>query len=211
MVKRVDGTQMTYYKSFQCTNVQAADLLREGDGQCGSWAELFIRLRQIQGMNEAQEYVLFEPSAADGFIVKNWTFAGAGTSGVPAFPYLNLPANNLLGADSYSWRYAEVNDAAGIPGQGTANPASMFNNHQVMIGGEYYDPSYGLKHASLQDIDNNAIDGFYVGPGLHPVSESNVHIDLNGDGDTNDTVETSVILFKKNPAGLDLIQTRINY
>ena len=218
-VRRVDGVQLTYYASYTCGNITTADLLKYGDGQCGAWAKFFIDMLKVQGIGITNEYVIFMPNPPSGipqdyvgFVVKNWTFVGAGTSGHSTHPYLNIPDSLLVGATSYNWKFAEVTDAAGIPGQGNANPASLFNNHQVMINGEYYDPSYGLKHASLQAIDDDAIDGFYIGPVLHPVDEPAVNLDLNGDGDKTDLqVDTPVYLLQKNPAGLDIFEIKINY
>ena len=111
-------------------------------------------------------------------------------------------------------------------------------NHQVVISGEYYDPSYGIKHGSLTDIDDNAIDGYYfIFPPI-PIDESNLNIDFNGDGDKTDyyngwpvdepTVNLdvngdgdkldtnlgypgAVYLFMKNPSGLDLIEQRFDF
>jgi hypothetical protein len=222
VVKRVDGLQLTYYNAYTCNYISTEDLLKFGDGQCGAWAKLFIDLRKVQGVDDTNEYVIFYPSGPSntpidyrGFVVKNWTFSGSGTSGVADFPYLNIPASNLVGSNNYNWRYAEVNDSDGIPGQGNGNPASLFNNHQVVIAGEYYDPSYGLKHASLAALDDNAIDGFYVLTSL-PVDESSVNLDLNGDGDgdgdqTDQDIPTGVFVFRKNTSGLDLAEERANY
>lgn len=110
----------------------------------------------------------------------------------------------VYGTSSYNWAYAEVTDTNGIPGQGTSNPASLFGNHQVVIGGTYYDPSYGLKHNSLDDIDANAVDGFFVIT-IKTLDEATYNLDLNGDGDKTDTaVPTAVFLFRKNPSGNDL-------
>jgi hypothetical protein len=111
--------------------------------------------------------------------------------------------DTLIGPTSYNWTFSEVNDAPGIAGQGNSNPASMFNNHQVMIDGQYYDPSYGVQYSSLQDIDNS-IDGFYI-EGTYAVDEPLVNLDLNGDGDAIDLgVVVNVRLFRINPAGLDI-------
>ncbi len=61
-----------------------------------------------------------------------------------------------------------------------------------------------MKHPSLQDIDNNAIDGFYIGTGLNPVDESAVNLDLNNDVDKTDFGVNAVVMgFKKNPPELD--------
>jgi hypothetical protein len=168
--------------------------LKFGDGQCGSWASLFIRLRQIHGIDVANEYVIFSSiNNNEGFLVKNWNFNGAGSSGIPAYPYLNIPDAPFPAQNSYPWKFAEVTDQNGIAGQGNPNPASLFGNHQVVLDGQYYDPSYGQKFASLKDIDDNAL------------YESSFNLDLNGDGDKTDVgVQTNVFLIRKNPAGLDL-------
>jgi hypothetical protein len=218
-VRRVDGLQLTYYTSYLCSYITTADLLTHGDGQCGAWAKLFLDMRKVQGIADTDEYVIFLPIPPPGipqeyvgFIVKNWTFTGVGSSGHTNYPYFNLPDNPFIGTSSYNWRFAEVNEANGIPGQGNPNPASMFNNHQVVISGEYYDPSYGVKYQSLDDIDDTAIAGYYLGPVLYPVDEPVVDLDLNGNGNKTDLqIDTPVILFRKNPVGLDLHELRITY
>ncbi len=186
-------------------------MLKNGDGQCGSWAKFFIDLRKVHGIDVPNEYVIFRPSADDGFLVKNWDFNGAGTSGVAGYPYLNIPDAPFPGENSYSWKFAEVTDQNGIPGQGNPNPASLFGNHQVVIDGQYYDPSYGKKFASLKDIDDNTIDGYFrVVPAA--INEPDFNLDLNGDGDKTDMgVQINVFLIRKNPAGLDLIEQKFNY
>jgi hypothetical protein len=209
-VRRVDGVQLTYYASYTNGNVTTASLLSAGDGECGAWAKLFIDMRKVQHIDDVNEYVYVEASTDDGFIVENWTFSGTGTSGHSTYPYLNLPGTPLPGTVSYNWRFAEVTDAPGIAGQGTTNPASLFGNHQVVISGDYYDPSYGAKYPSLQAIDNT-LAGFYREM-TWPVDEPKVNLDLNGDGDKTDlSVPTKVMLFRKNPAGLDVLETRVNY
>jgi hypothetical protein len=236
IVKKVDpttgqptGNQMTYYLSYNpldatgnpvCT---APQLLEANDGQCGSWADLLIRIRQVQGIDDPDEYVLFESTssaAGEGFSVKNWTFAATGTSGDLTYPYLNIcplghgslaaSVDAVYGTSSYNWAYSEASDASGIAGQGTSNPASLFGNHQVMISGEYYDPSYGLKHANLAAIDAAAIDGYFVVRAV-PLDEVTYGLDLNSDGDVTDLgVPTACFLFRKNTAALEITETRYN-
>ena len=204
-VRRVDNVQLTYYASYLCTNISTADLLKHGDGQCGSWARFFIDMRKVQGIDEQDEYVIFKPIYDDGFIVKNWSFTGNGTSGHPTHPYINFFSNYdaLYGSTSYNWLFAEVNDENGIQGQGNTNPASMFNNHQVVISGQYYDPSYGIKYANMQEIDDS-IDGFYI-QGDGAFDEPTVNVDLNVDGDVNDLgVMVYYRLFRKNPPGVNI-------
>jgi hypothetical protein len=141
-VRRIDNTQLTYYSSYLCTNVTTADLLKHGDGQCGAWARLFIDIRKVQGIDDYNEYIVFRPIPPAGIpqnyvriAVKNWVFSGAGSSGNTNFPYLNIPDTQYIDATGYNWLYSEANDAAGVPGQGNPNPASLFNNHQVVISG----------------------------------------------------------------------------
>ena len=201
-VRRVDGTQLTYYGSWQCQNVTTASLLATGDGQCGAWARFFLDIRKVQGITESQHFVEIKPknsANADGFIVKNWHFNGNGTSGVSGYPYFNVPdASTFSGTASYSWKYAEVVDAPGVPGQGNPNPASFFARHFVMIGGEIYDPSYGQKYTSIAEWAAYALDGYFK-EGRLSLDEAVLNVDLNSDGDKTDVnVSTDVILFRKN-------------
>jgi len=186
------------------------------------WAELFIRIRQIQGINETDEYVLVKKAGGtnyEGFVVKNWTFGAAGTaSGVAPYTHLNINplsmpfyGHNAAGNDCYNWDGTpEVSDDPGIPGQGSANPASFFNNHQFVYSAatsEYYDPSYGVKYdANLLDFAK-ALDGYYKYDRML-LKETDYGVDLDGDmAITSATVNTVVVLFYKNktPSGSDLI------
>lgn len=216
-----DLHQLTYYEDWNCVNLTTLDLIQNGDGQCGSWARLFIDILGAQGINHANEYITFysrdstDPSL--GFIVKNWSFApGGGVSGDPEYPYLNLYNPQIITEPpyEYNWRFSETNDETGVPGQGTGNPASLFSNHQVVKFGSppvYYDPSYGAMYSSLSDIDSFAVEGYWQN-GLLPVKESLVQLDLDGDGNITDMdVLTPVFIFQLNPAGNQLVENAIEY
>ena len=210
-VRRVDGVQLTYYNSYNTEVMTTADLLAYGDGQCGSWARFFLDTLKIHGFREAENFVLFKPSLLfeeeGGFIVKNWTFSGDGWFGGVAgmlHPYLNIPSYPLVGSTQYNWLFKEVNYTSGTAGQGNAKPAALFGNHQVaFVQGKYYDPSYGQTFATLQDIDNGALDGFWM-IDEWDLDESELDVDIDGDGGKTDWVRTPIFLFRKNPAGLDL-------
>jgi hypothetical protein len=213
-VSRVDGFELTYYQNYSCLNTETNELLEFGDGQCGAWAKFFIDLRRIQGISDQPWWSIRPVAPSDGLIVKNWDFTEPGTALEPGFPYFNMPGGlSYKGNTSYKWRFAEVNDHKGIPGQGNmANPASMFQLHSVVfLDGEYLDPSYGKKYLTLQDLDD-AMAGFYrhpgnIYPGLAPVDEPAVNLDLNGNGTKTDlAVDSWVITFKRNPTGIDLIE-----
>ena len=168
--------ELSYYEDYRCSAVTSEALLRTHDGQCGSWAELFINTLQSQGINQSDEYVEVRPldPADDGFIVQDWDFSaipsGAGThpwenssSGVDSVANLYAPPSY----NSYAWLPGpDVTDDTGVPGQNTANPASIFNNHQFVrltVAGDtkYYDPSYGVEYSSIQDLDDSYLAGFY--------------------------------------------------
>ncbi len=168
-VRRVDGTQMTYYANYQCTSTTTNTILETGDGQCGSWSRLFLDILKAQGIDYQNEYIIIgvDPNVTNGsriLFIKEWIFnANGGTSGDSNLPFLNtfLGGDPPISNNTYNWTYAEVNDMEGESGQGTPNPASIFGNHQiVLINGTYYDPSYGQNYSSLLDFDVIAIDAF---------------------------------------------------
>jgi hypothetical protein len=227
IVRKVDtssglpnGAQLSYYEDYECSNISSAALLEFEDGQCGSWARLFLDILKAQSIDQPGDFVVFRqinsygvPDADLGFLVKNWNFSATGNSGNAQFEFLGIPDSPFITATSYNWLYSEVSDQAGTPGQKTANPASLFNNHQVaLIGGNYYDPSYGVKYTSLNQIDTNAISGYFLVDDTLAVDESVVGVDLNSDGDATDIgVIVFSILSRINPATPDLHEDIFDY
>ena len=213
IVKRVDGVQLTYYNSKHCDNKTTSTLLEFGDGQCGAWARFFIDVRKVQGIDDMGDYVTFIPIQADGIYVKNCRFEGSGSNSTHEFPYINIPNGPHNGStrNISSWRFQDVIDEPGIPGQGNPDPHPMFESHQlVFIEGKYYDPSYGLTFDSLQAIDDSIGAFYWIGKGQ--VHEPMVGLDLNNNGNKTDSaVYTDIVAFKKNPRGLDLDVGRTNY
>jgi len=194
-VKRVDGTQLTYYNSYIVNSRSTPSLLAQGDGQCGAWARLFLDILLVQGFRQSNNLATIEASTTGvdhGFIVKNWTFSGSGTSGSGTHPYINRvsavgqnpPA--YAGVNGYIWvGTPEVTYTSGTPGQGNAMPAALFGNHALaVVNGVFYDPSYGVTYPNLQGFDN-ALDGFFQVQAAWPVS-----------GGTS-----PALLFRKNLAG----------
>jgi len=209
-VTTVDGIQLAYYKSYNTQVTTTDGLLSTGDGQCGSWTRLFLDVCKEQGIADATDnFYIFTPINGDGFIVNNWSFNGAGHSGNINYPYLGLPQlpwpDAFFGVATYNWRYTEVIDEPGISAQGTSNPASFFNNHQMAyINGRFYDASYGVTHTDVQNIQET-LAGFYVGAVTASVNEETVNLDLDGDGKiTNTNVDTLVYFFQKNSGALNI-------
>ena len=200
-VSRVDGTQLTYYKSYVCRNKGTVALLKHGDGQCGSWAKFFLDVLKAQGIVRTNNYVIVKSlkylTIGEGILIKNWSFIGQGSSGHPDLKWINVadgdmnfppvqgPANN-----SYVWDTFEVRDDTGEAGQGNDNPASLFYNHQFVqltVHGttKFYDPSYGITYTSLIDFDDNHLAGFFAIPQNNPPNKTRY-------------------VFRKNPNGLDI-------
>jgi len=85
----------------------------------------------------------------------------------------------------YDWgTIAEVTYTSGTPGQNNAKPAAVFYNHQIVYVPtmrSWYDPSYGVKHVSEQDIDNT-LSGFILeGPNVFYIQKnpSGIQIQVN--------------------------------
>lgn len=214
-VRKVDGTRLHYYLGWSTIrrNGTTFALLYSGDGICSAWARFFIDILKVQGIDNSNDYVLIEPHAPPGFdqnnvgfLVKDWGFSEPGVSHDASYPYLNLPYRSYIGASSYNWMYEDVHDQSGIPGQGSANPESFFNNHQmVTIGGEYYDPSYGAKYSTVSSWRAAALEGFWLFRSAFGVNEPDVVMDLNGDHDMEDLgVLKSAFLIKKGSSGVAL-------
>ena len=172
-----DGLEMKYWldnadpetsPAFGCQSVgemltpePEQDILA-GVGTCRSRSQLMHEVIGSQGIDTGTLMRVFpEPDVFPdlgrvGILVKNWEFNGDGNStGVcPGFTHVN-------GVD--------LNDLEGLPGQGVGNPPAFFNQHFiVLVGGRYYDPSYGSgpfggtsHHQAWEAWEDVSIDGFY--------------------------------------------------
>lgn len=165
------GDSLHYYRTYNTPSTNLPALLRTRNAQCYSFAQLFLALLKIQGIARTNNYVFIEsdyPAYSCGtvnrFLVKNWRFGKKSDSlACPDFPYRNNYTSAFASGSSYTWISADVNDQRGVVGQGSPNPASFFNNHQVVkLDGVYYDPCYGLTFSSLTDIKTKAFDGWGI-------------------------------------------------
>ena len=212
-VRRVDGTRLTYYASYLCENVTTADLLLHGDGQCGAWVTLFLDIRKVQGITEARHLIRIKPRMSNdkGFIVKNWNYSGDGSAGVQSYPYCNIPVEtSFVSSIGYHWKFAEVTDAEGLPGQGTSNTASLFNCHYIVMCGALFDPSYGTKYQTLAEWARDSLAGYFDEQMLF-FDESHWDTDLNNDGDKVDTLPVLAFLFREPTVLTDVTSTPLDY
>jgi len=207
-VRRADGEQMYYYKDYDANNIEAWQLIYSLDGQCGSWAKLFIDVLKMQGIHNSNNYVTFESSQIywddeNVFFVKDWSFNNNGTPYNVVLDGINntiYTHNNIARSNGSYWALwtneidksnyyffkEEIKDEKGGYGQGkNKNPLATFNNHQVVfIDGIYYDVSYGQTYLSKDDFDMLAIEAHALGENIFLDEEGQE--DYNLDGDTND-------------------------
>jgi hypothetical protein len=147
VVQRFDGTQLTYWGTGVPPQVLEG-LLEQARGSCIAWAELFHNAIRTQGITGSERTLIVPRAPAKEFMVKKWTFTGAGSA-----PHL-APYSYLADVD--------LTNEQGDPGQGNPNPPGNFVLHHVVkYGSRYYDPSYGSgPFANEDDWENRCLDGF---------------------------------------------------
>jgi len=170
VVLNCDGDSLFYYKIMNSPNTTLSTLLKYRDAECYTFAQLFLASIKIQGVVRTNNYVYITPinnsvcgHTVNRFLVKNWVFGTPSAAGTcPQFPYKNTYTTLLPPPyNAYSFTYADVTDAGGIPGSCTVNPSSYFNNHQIAkIGGVYYDACYGVTFPALTAIKTAAFSGW---------------------------------------------------
>ena len=159
-----DTTQQLYWTGYTLNNsVQL--LLASHDGECMTFAELYLDMLLVSGVSQTGDLITIEPVHSDGFLVNNWKFVGTGTSGNDAYPFIDVPAQ--LATDSLGNVYGinnqyQVQKQPGAAGQNSPNPAALFNNHVIVeLNGKIYDPSYGTTYSSVADLVDHAFAGFF--------------------------------------------------
>ena len=166
-VVRVDSKPLSYYKSWTTSNHTAASLLQSLDGQCGSWANLFLDCIKEQGAATSNTaFVKATPTNPNyGMAIKNFN----GLTGTLDHPSVNISSTagwECYNAKGYLWSAAQVTDAVGVAGQNNTDPLSMFYNHQFIKNDDtYYDPSYGITYTSPDDFASKAVAGLWRNTG----------------------------------------------
>ncbi|MBC8048485.1 MAG: hypothetical protein H7Y00_16925, partial [Fimbriimonadaceae bacterium] len=188
-VINADGLPLNYYKDLYSLNVYLPQLLKDRDGECYTWAMLFLALLKLNGISEPNNYLnIYNEFVStdcgfgyvDGFMVKTWTF-GTPSNFCTDLPYLNVWDYPGYDDTSFIFIYEEVHDEIGVLGQTEANPNSIFGNHQLaIVNGKYYDPCYGNVFDTFDDIKSGSIAGWFY---FDYKTEVQLDMDLNGDGD----------------------------
>lgn len=231
-VKDKKGKELAYYGDPLTVVTETKDLLDKRVGQCGSFAHLFLDVLYAQGIDSkigVGNYVFFEikDHSGDekyGFLVKNWALGASKSSSDVEYPYQNIPfaAKTTTGAiesfirnpdKSYNWLGTpEVTDQQGVAGQNNLNPASDFNNHQIIKWKDkFYDPSYGMMYENETQLSERSIEAFYRETRIEK-SEQDVDLDLDGDGVKSPMkILYPAYFIKKNPMGLQIKITYYSY
>lgn len=170
LVFNYKGDSLFYYKTFNTSNTSLPSLLKARNAQCFTFAQLFLAMIKIQGINKTNNYINFTPKKISNscggtinrFLVKNWKLVNKSDSvACPSFPYKNTFTGSYLTSTGYVFATADATDQTGVWGVCNPNPASFFNNHQIAkIDGIYYDACYGLTYSSIAEIKVKGIDAF---------------------------------------------------
>jgi hypothetical protein len=181
--------RLSYYRVNDMPNPTKEALLSgDYDGQCTSWTDLLVSLLMYQGFAKTAQgefqTLIFEAAndEIESMVIKNWYFSTSstgeylGTSGLiyshrnlsPFYPF--QAELNHLGEPTghYVWAVKEAWSLLGIPAQGNSNPVSCFDYHALIkVNIEhpeiamYYDPSYGVKFQSDEEL-KGVVDGLYI-------------------------------------------------
>jgi hypothetical protein len=195
---------MKYYGSWWTFAYNTVGLLAMGDGECGAWVHFMQDVLRAQGLSDTgtvRSYQAVNDDPEKTMLIKDWSLTG-GAHGEPGWPYLNVfPAGDGPPYDGshFTYRYEEVHDESGRPGQGnTQNPLSRFVWHyQIEVGSTVYDPSYGTFYGGEAAWRADAVWG-YAWRKLSSVDENAIGVDVDGDGQR--TVFTSLVdVIKQGP------------
>jgi len=163
----VGGEGLEYWRT-DSPQQNLVGLLLVTDGSCLAWADFLVNCLGVHGIAATSVQIRADATvnppppggSVAGFLVKNWTFTGGGTSGNPNWPYI-YPT--------------EATDGTGVPGQNNPDPPSDFFNHFITRrGADLLDPSYGagpFANNNLLQWETGSIDGYVA---TDPLNSRNV-------------------------------------
>ncbi|MFW5872909.1 MAG: hypothetical protein ACOCVN_02870, partial [bacterium] len=185
------GQPLTYYYDTYPSNIDMPHVTdNDCVGWMGLFADILSYIGLNNGVDFRTESIQTKNNEfgiggiSEGFLVKNWVIPdnhnvvySCSISGQDYYTeeyifstYTDHSQLNSLGMQRQGHRRhplllkGNVVENPGIEGQGELNPVSTFVSHSVVvIGNEIYDPSYGKKYTSIQDFQQRAVDGFYIG------------------------------------------------
>ncbi|MGN0844468.1 MAG: hypothetical protein ACI4QT_04515 [Kiritimatiellia bacterium] len=152
-------------------------LISKGYGQCATWAQLLLECWFAQGLNSVNGNAVngcsafFAGTAQTSFLigVKNWEWsnqpAGVFPDGVHWFLATSSEANSgTLIPQNSSLSTAHCREILGISGQGySPNPPAVFPVHFWVYDHRfYYDPSFGKRAQSPDELANMVFECFLI-------------------------------------------------
>lgn len=169
-INRVDGTPLKYYRRYIYDNdcvPTASEMLKaaDGAGKCMAWSDFMGWCLLVHGISGVRRIGLSVNRQitgvlckSSGFLVKGWTFQGAGTL-----------RNNPSVPNGFWWEVNvdAIHNGKIPPGQHNPNPPAQFGDHSILrvdLGVPFipmwFDPSYGIgPYLSTLDYEAAAIAG----------------------------------------------------
>ncbi len=161
-----DGRTLYYYRDGAGWNSpgQVSQLLSTSNANCVAWRNLFRYALAVNGVSSDYIYVRATGPTNVYFAVGDWTFGTASFTNTPPYNWSLQFATNTLDMVPRPAGdiYGDLISLSTIEGQNTAPPSEkVFYNHRMARhGGVYYDPSYGVAHASISNFVDAAVDGY---------------------------------------------------
>jgi len=197
---RLDGTPLTYYKTWNTRNISVGQLLKTGDGQCGAFQKLMLAAIASQGLDDILSVtgatLVAKNQQNEGFLVGDWVYFPP-TNGTAAYPWVNSFSGgtpHFYDKVNRTWKYKWTGPALYVSsdGQNNPRPAADFVNHVVVkatVAGktQYYDPSYGTAYdvtspqGFLAKFQADSIKGYYNAkqtPGKYLIREPSNQVDI---------------------------------
>lgn len=204
-VRTAAGQQLRYYAdgadpwANNVTTVQGL-LSPPYNGQCHSWAALALSCFAVHGISNAS-VVRVRPfpdgltGACGGttawMLIDYYSFPGPQSSGCQDYPF-RLTSNAASIAGGYlAWPAGAIEcvDETGSPGQGSANPTSVFTLHFIVEWTApsgtsfYFDPSYGSgPFLGSDEWQFSSVSGF-AAPLFNPAGLSGLYLGARFDID----------------------------
>lgn len=220
-IQNSHGKNLHYYNGWDAENFTTVSALLENkNGQCTAWAKFFLTVLKNMGITGLEwKYIGLVSTNHIYFLVNEWGDANL----LPSSVANALANNNSIAADliamgyqdiiilkggdvqisnnAYDFRYSDITDEPGIPGQNSGNPQSIFTFHEVsVVSGNIYDASYGSPYSNanfIKDFQDAVLFGV-MRIEMISISESDLGLDINGDGSlSTNPVNRSIGFVKK--------------
>jgi len=138
-LRNINSRDLYYYKEWDTPVVNAVELLRRGDGQCGAWTNMFRSMLLEGGVPQSTfSNQQVTPITGKFMLINSWTFSPNGTASYGKYTNINEYRNPSAGGNGSilsryaekvagQWQYKwgaveEVHDELGLPGQNNSNP-----------------------------------------------------------------------------------------